>query len=73
MKKPVELDANGKITVTVGADTAELVAEDLLIETVQGGRYVSLSDGGITVALDTELTYIVFLAALLDRDDAALP
>ncbi|MBQ4557444.1 MAG: isoleucine--tRNA ligase [Clostridia bacterium] len=51
-----ELDANGKIVVTVGADTAELTAEDLLIETVQGGRYVSLCDGGVTVALDTELS-----------------
>ena len=51
-----ELDANGKIVVTVGADTAELTAEDRLIETVQGGRYVSLCDGGVTVALDTELS-----------------
>ncbi|MBR5011174.1 MAG: isoleucine--tRNA ligase, partial [Clostridia bacterium] len=51
-----ELDREGKITVTVGGDVAELTAEDLLIETIQGTRYVSLSEGGVTVALDTELT-----------------
>ena len=51
-----ELDANGKIVLTLAGGTAELAEEDLLIETVQGGRYVSLSDGGVTVALDTELT-----------------
>ncbi len=51
-----ELDANGKIVLTLNGGTAELAEEDLLIETAQGGRYVSLTDGGITVALDTELT-----------------
>ena len=51
-----ELDANGKIVLTLNGGTAELAEEDLLIETAQGGRYVSLNDGGITVALDTELT-----------------
>ena len=51
-----ELDANGKIVLMLNGGTAELAEEDLLIETAQGGRYVSLTDGGITVALDTELT-----------------
>ena len=51
-----ELDANGKIVLTLNGGTAELAEEDLLIETAQSGRYVSLTDGGITVALDTELT-----------------
>ena len=40
---------------TAGGDV-ELLADDLLIETVQSGRYVSLTDGGITVALDTQLS-----------------
>jgi len=51
-----ELDANGKIVLTLSGGTAELCEEDLLIETAQGGRYVSLSENGITVALDTELS-----------------
>ena len=51
-----ELDANGKIVLTLSGGTAELAEEDLLIETAQSGRYVSLADGGITVALDTELS-----------------
>ena len=51
-----ELDANGKIVLALNGGTAELAEEDLLIETAQSGRYVSLTDNGITVALDTELT-----------------
>ena len=51
------LDADGKLTLALdGGNEAELTAEDLLIETVQSGRYVSLSEGGVTVALDTELS-----------------
>lgn len=51
------LDADGKLTLALdGGNEAELTADDLLIETVQSGRYVSLSEGGVTVALDTELS-----------------
>ena len=42
--------------LTLSGGEAILCAEDLLIETTQSGRYVSLSEGGITVALDTELS-----------------
>ena len=51
-----ELDAAGKVTLETAGGTVELAPEDLLIETVQGGRYVSLTEGGVTVALDTELS-----------------
>ncbi len=51
------LDADGKITLALdGGSEAELTADDLLIETVQSGRYVSLSENGVTIALDTELS-----------------
>ena len=51
-----ELDADGKITLQTAGGKVELAPEDLLIETVQGGRYVSLTEGGVTVALDTALS-----------------
>ena len=51
-----ELDAAGKITLQTAGGKVELAPEDLLIETVQGGRYVSLTEGGVTVALDTALS-----------------
>ena len=50
-----ELDSTGKVTLETAAGKVELAEEDLLIETVQGGRYVSLTEGGVTVALDTKL------------------
>ena len=50
-----ELDSTGKVTLETAAGKVELAEEDLLIETVQGGRYVSLTEGGVTVALDTML------------------
>jgi len=50
------LDTDGKVILTLSGGEAILCAEDLLIETTQSGRYVSLSEGGITVALDTELS-----------------
>ena len=50
-----ELDATGKVTLETASGKVELTEEDLLIETVQGGRYVSLTEGGVTVALDTRL------------------
>ena len=53
MKK--ELDQSGKLTLSL-SETVELTPEDLLIETVQGGRYASLCEGAYTVALDTKLT-----------------
>ena len=33
-----------------------LAPEDLLIETVQAGRYHTMEEGGVAVALDTQLT-----------------
>ncbi len=52
-----ELDANGKMVITIaGGEQIELSADDVLIETAQMEGYFSLSEGGITVALDTELT-----------------
>ncbi len=51
-----ELDENGKVVLHTAGGDVELLADDLLIETVQSGRYVSLTDGGITVALDTQLS-----------------
>lgn len=50
------MDTDGKVILTLSGGEAILCAEDLLIETTQSGRYVSLSEGGITVALDTELS-----------------
>ncbi|MBQ1537135.1 MAG: isoleucine--tRNA ligase, partial [Ruminococcus sp.] len=43
-----------KLTISTGEIT--LVKEDLLIDTQQLEGYFSLSDGGVTVVLDTNLT-----------------
>ena len=50
------LNANGKMTVTVEGVEEELATEDLLIEAAQKEGYVSESDYGVTVVLDTNLT-----------------
>ncbi len=51
-----ELDANGVLKLQLKDITAELEKEDLLIETAQVDGFESVSDGGITVVLDTNLT-----------------
>ena len=50
------LNANGKMTVVVEGVEEELATEDLLIEAAQKEGYVSESDYGVTVVLDTNLT-----------------
>ena len=49
-----ELDTTGVLTLLDG--TVKLAPEDLLIETAQTEGYYTVSDRGITVAIDTRLT-----------------
>ncbi len=51
-----ELEENGMLKLQLSSITAELEKEDLLIETAQVEGFESVSDGGITVVLDTNLT-----------------
>ncbi len=51
-----ELNEQGVLTLALSDCSATLSREDLLIETAQTPGYVSLSDQGFTVALDTNLT-----------------
>ena len=51
-----QLNATGEVTVQVGGVDEVLATEDLLIESAQMEGYVSESDRGITVVLDTNLT-----------------
>ena len=51
-----ELEANGVLKITVGDTVAELTRDDLLIETSQMPGFESLSDKGITVVMDKNLT-----------------
>ncbi len=51
-----ELETNGVLKLKLSEVTAELEKEDLLIETAQVEGFESVSDGGITVILDTNLT-----------------
>ncbi len=51
-----KLNAGETITVTVEDTTAEITKEDVLIETLQKDGFVSDSDMGSTVVLDTNLT-----------------
>ncbi len=51
-----ELENNGILKLQLKEITAELEKEDLLIETAQVEGFESVSDGGITVVLDTNLT-----------------
>ena len=50
------LNETGKVTVLVEGTEEELATDDLLIEAAQKEGYVSDSDHGITVVLDTNLT-----------------
>ncbi len=51
-----ELEANGNLTLDLGEAKAELTRDDLLIEVKQKEGCFTVSDNGITVALDTTLT-----------------
>jgi len=51
-----ELTEKGALTFNFDGETVELTEADLLIETQQMAGYYSVSDHGITVALDTNLT-----------------
>jgi isoleucyl-tRNA synthetase len=50
------LDAEGKLVLNLASGTVELAVEDVLIDTVQKEGVFTVSDKGVTVALDTELT-----------------
>ena len=51
-----KLDADGKLVLDLASGTVELTAEDILLETKQKEGVFTVSDRGVTVALDTELT-----------------
>ncbi len=51
-----ELESNGILKLELSSVTAELEKDDLLIETAQIEGFESVSDKGITVVLDTNLT-----------------
>ena len=51
-----ELDSNGSIKLSLPSGEVELLEEDLLISTTQKEGLFTLSDRGVTVALDTVLT-----------------
>ncbi|MBQ7302214.1 MAG: isoleucine--tRNA ligase [Clostridia bacterium] len=50
------LDTQGSITLALASGEVVLTAEDLLIETAQREGFFTLSDRGVTVALNTVLT-----------------
>ncbi len=51
-----ELEANGELRFTIGADEIVLTKEDLLIEMTKKDGFESLSDRGVTVVIDKNLT-----------------
>ena len=51
-----ELDTAGHLTLHLADGDIELLPEDLLIDTVPKEGYFTLTDNGITVAIDTTLT-----------------
>ena len=51
-----ELDSTGALALALPGGSITLAPEDLLIETVQAGRYHTMEEGGVAVALDTQLT-----------------
>ena len=55
-KAKKELDETGVIKLQLSDREIELTAEELLIDTAKAEGFVSASDGGITVVLDTALT-----------------
>ncbi len=55
-KAKKQLDADGSLTLELPSGTVILQTEDLLIETAQRDGFYTVSDRGITVAIDTTLT-----------------
>ena len=55
-KAKKELDEKGFITAALSIGDVQLTADDLLISAEQLAHSFSLTDNGVTVALDTELT-----------------
>ena len=55
-KAKKQLDADGSLTLELPSGTVVLQTEDLLIETEQRDGFYTVSDRGITVAIDTTLT-----------------
>ena len=51
-----KLDSEGSLTFELASGTVVLSADDLLIEAAQKEGFFTVSDRGITVAIDTELT-----------------
>ncbi len=51
-----QLDETGKLVLSLSSGDIELETEDLLIDAAQKEGFFTLSDNGITVALDTVLT-----------------
>ena len=51
-----ELDANGSLTLILPSGKVVLETEDLLIDTKQREGFYTVSDRGVTVAIDTVLT-----------------
>ncbi len=51
-----ELEATGKLQLSIGEETLPLEREDLLIEMTRLTGYESLSEGDLTVVLDIQLT-----------------
>ena len=51
-----QLDATASLTLSLSDGDITLTAEDLLIESQQKSGFFTLSDNGVTVSLDTELT-----------------
>ncbi len=51
-----ELDETGVLRLALPSGEVELTADDLLIATAQAPHFVSMSDKGVTVVLDTRLT-----------------
>lgn len=51
-----ELDASGVLTLHLPDGDVQLAPDDLLIETAQKEGFFSVSDNGVTVAIDTKLT-----------------
>ena len=55
-KAMAELNETGMLKLALSDITAELSRDDLIIETAQTAGYESLSDHGVTIVLDTNLT-----------------
>ena len=55
-KAKKELDETGVLKLTLSTGEISLTVDDLLIEMTRSERYFSVEDGGVTVAIDTELT-----------------